>query len=82
MPPREGADTDDQDHHCGFGRSSPRSLLAGILDALRQTASRANAEEEAIAPSSSRRRSGRARTSRAMDPEIRSAILACPLSLQ
>ena len=43
-----------------FWRSSPRSLPASILDALRQTVSFANAEEEAIAPSSGRRSSGRA----------------------
>ena len=49
-----------------FCRSSPRSLPASILDASRQTASLANAEE-AIAPSSSRRRSERAMTSRAGD---------------
>jgi len=65
-----------------FWRSSPRSLPASILDALRQTAARANAEEEAIAPSFSRRRSGRARTTRARDPKILSAILACPFPLQ
>jgi hypothetical protein len=47
----------------GFWRSSPRSLPASILIALRQTASFANAEE-AIAPSSGRRSSGRAGTSR------------------
>ena len=48
-----------------FWRSSPRSLPASILDALRQTASLANAEEK-IAPSSSRRGRGRAGSPRVL----------------
>jgi hypothetical protein len=57
-----------------FWRSSPRSLPASILDALRQTTSLANAEEEGIAPSCGRPSSGRAGPS---PPLMRAMAPAC-----